>query len=117
VLVKSLVAQGLSAPPPVVGLALVDTGASVSCVDATLPSKLGVKPTGVTQLYGATGGGSSSVYPMRVVIQGIAWTLDFQRLVEANLAPLGYVALLGRDVLSRMSLHYLGHVGEYTLAV
>ena len=117
-LVKSLLSGGGTAPTPVIGPALIDTGASVSCVDASVPPKLGVNPIGTTHLHGATGGGASSMFPMRVVVLNMAnWTLDFQYMVQASLSPLGYVALLGRDVLRAGSLHYLGHVGEFQISV
>jgi len=117
-LVKVLVASGKPAPKPVVGPALIDTGASVSCVDSAVPAKLGVNPVGTSQLYGATGGAPSPMYPLRVVFVGMTnWTVDFQYLVQATLSPLGYVALLGRDVLRITSLQYLGLTGEFVFSV
>lgn len=117
-LVNKLTSEGSPAPSPINGPALVDTGASVSCVDRSVPARLGLSPIGTTQLSGATGGGLRSLYPMRIVVQGMGnWTLDFQYVVEADLAPLGYVALLGRDVLRFTVLQYFGHVGEFTVSM
>lgn len=116
-LTKSLTEAGLPVPAPVSGLGLIDTGASVSCVDSGVPGKLGVKPIGTTTLTGATGSGLRALFPMRLVIPAIQLTLDYQYVTEADLSPLGYVALLGRDFLEKATLIYHGNVGEYALSV
>ncbi len=115
-LAQRLVAASTPIPAPVVGLALIDTGATVSCVDSSVPPRLTVNPVGRTTLSGATGRGASALYPMRLVIRGVGLTVDYSHLVGAELSPMGYVALLGRDFLSRTLLVYHGPVGEYTLS-
>jgi hypothetical protein len=115
-LAASLAAAGKPVPAPINGPALLDTGASVSCVDKSVPPKLGLNPVGTTILQGAKGGGPSSLFPMRLEIQVMKWTIDYSNMVEADLAALGYLAIIGRDVLRLAQFVYHGHVGEYTLS-
>jgi hypothetical protein len=115
-LAASLTAAGKQVPAPVVGYALIDTGASVSCIDANVPPRLGLQPTGSAMLTGAKGGGQSSTYAVRLVVQATQQVVEYQNMVEADLATLGYVALLGRDYLAGASLIYNGPTGEYTLS-
>jgi hypothetical protein len=79
-------------------------------------SGLAVNPVGTTTLAGATGRAPSPMYPMRLVVPGNGMTLDYSGMVGANILSLGYVALLGRDVLRNAMLLYVGHVGEYSLS-
>jgi hypothetical protein len=88
----------------------------VSCVDPSVAARLTVNPVGTTTLAGATGRAPSPMYPMRLVVPGNGMTLDYSGMVGANILSLGYVALLGRDVLRNAMLLYVGHVGEYSLS-
>ena len=116
VLAKLLAESGKPAPAPVSGMALLDTGATASVVDASVVQALGVNPVGVATVGTAGGPATQPVYPIRIQLQGVNLTIDFGRVTGAPLKEMGFVALLGRDMLARMILFYDGPNSEYTLA-
>jgi len=115
-LAKLLAETGKPAPSPVSGMALVDTGATASVVDASLVDALGVKPVGTASVGTAGGQVTQPVYPIRIQLQGVGLTINFSRVTGAPLKEMGLVALLGRDMLTSMILYYDGPNSEYTLA-
>lgn len=56
------------------------------------------------------------VFPIRMQLKGVGLVINFSRVTGAPLKTMGIVALLGRDMLSRMTLYYDGPNSEYTLA-
>jgi predicted aspartyl protease len=114
-LAQKLTASNLPIPAPVKGMALIDTGATMTAVDAAAVSALGVNPIGVVPVGTAGGPTSHPVYPIKLQLQGIGLVLNFGRVTGAPLSGMGLVALLGRDVLTRMILIYDGPSSEYTL--
>lgn len=108
-------------PSPVSGLALIDTGATMSCVDDDVITKLGVSPIGQTTISGSNGSHTVNTYPSHFRFPAISgFEIDFTSTVGIDLQvqkvgnqPI--VALLGRDVLSKCVLVYNGHLGMYTL--
>lgn len=111
-------------PNPVAGLALIDTGATISAVDAAVVQQLGVQPVGVTSVGTAGGPHQQALYPARFVFPGTPIPpIEFSQLLGANLVgqavagqqgPL--IALLGRDILRHFVLVYNGPAGMFTLA-
>jgi len=104
--------------------ALVDTGASCTCIDPSVLNQLGLTPTGSIQINTPSTGAqpaSANQYDVSLVI-----------LTAANLAPLihatmpvvetelvsmqGFHVLLGRDVLRGCLLVYDGQNGLFSLA-
>ena len=85
-LTEKLTRENKPIPQPKAGLALIDTGATHSCVDDDVISQLGVNPI------------------LGVNIQA----------QQVNNQPI--IALLGRDVLLRCVFIYNGSLGIYTLA-
>ena len=110
-------------PTPVPGLALIDTGATLSAVDATVVQQLGVQPVGLANVGTAGGQQQQATYPARFTFPGTGLpNIDFGQLLGANLTgqivaahqqPL--IALLGRDILQQFILIYNGPVGMFTL--
>jgi hypothetical protein len=115
-LAKLLADSSTAGPSPISGWAVIDAGASTSVVDATLVNALGVKPVGVAKVGTARGPARQPVYPIRITIQGIILTMSFSRVTGAPLKEMGSMALLGRDMLTRMILFNDGPRSEYTLA-
>lgn len=116
---------GKPIPPMSIALAVIDTGAEVSAVDSAVLTplyNLGIQPTRFVFVnVGGTGGGPLPEYPVSLSIgaslgsrQGL--TLRNQAMLAHDLAPLGYQAILGRDVLSRCLLVYDGPSQSVTLA-
>lgn len=54
-LVTYLQSQGLPVPPPVSGLALIDTGATLCMVDDSTVQALGIPPFGTTSIHTPAG--------------------------------------------------------------
>ena len=115
-LAQQLKATNMPIPPPVKGMALIDTGATMTAVDAGVVAALGVNPIGVVPVGTAGGPAKHPLYPIKLQLQGIGLVLNFGRVTGAPLSGMNLVALLGRDVLSRMILIYDGPSSEYTLS-
>ena len=122
-LAAQLQQSGQLVPTPVAGLALIDTGASLSAVDASTVQQLGVQPVGIANVGTAGGVQQQATYPARFTFPGTNLPgIDFGSLIGSNLAgqivaghqqPL--VALLGRDLLQQFILIYDGPMGSFTL--
>ena len=104
-------------PAPHVGLALIDTGASITGVDQDVLGQLGLNPTSVVQV--ATPGGQvpQFVYACDLSFPGTPiGTIPFGFVVGSQLGGMGYSALIGRDFLRFFQIVYNGPEGFWTLA-
>jgi predicted aspartyl protease len=113
---KALAGQGRALPVPKTGWALIDTGASNTCIDEQAAREMGLPIHDVASIQSASHEKvSCNVYP--VLIHTPIIDLNSPRTVGAALAAQGLLVLIGRDVLQRCTLHYNGVTGEFTLAV
>ena len=119
----ALTAAGQPIPNGVQIQALVDTGASGSCVDPAVLQSLGLTPTGVTTI--STPSSPAHVaqqYDVSIAVPGS--TATHNPYIAANVpvvaaqlsAPQGFQALFGRDILGDCLLVYNGPMGYFTLA-
>jgi predicted aspartyl protease len=103
--------------------ALVDTGASGTCIDPMVFQALGLQPTGTTPMITASTGQT----PVDAETYDVSITVPNgpnQPLVIPNMAvsasqlfmAQGFHALLGRDILQRCVLTYNGSMQFFTLA-
>jgi Aspartyl protease len=121
-------AQALTAAsqaiPPVQNIrAMVDTGASGTCVDPSVFAALQLQPTGsIPMLTPSTGSTpiDTDTYDVSIIIpNGVLVGLSIPNMpVSASelFAGQGFHALLGRDILQRCVLTYNGSIGLFTLA-
>jgi predicted aspartyl protease len=110
--------QGKPIPKPVLGQALIDTGASITAVDDSTITSLGVQPIGVTMVHTPSGSAQQNLYPVRFVFPGSGLPeLSATQAIGSVLLPQGIVALIGRTALSSVILVYNGPVGMITLAI
>lgn len=121
----ALAEAGVAIPTPVPVRALVDTGASMTCVDPiVLVDGLGLTPkTQIPCLTPTTGSSPEmkDVYDVSVLIFA---KMNEPALEQATMpvmasdlfAAQGIHALIGRDILARCLLHYNGDAGLFTLA-
>jgi len=119
---KFLSTQNQQIPAPRSGLALIDTGATRSCVDSQIISSLGVNPIGITTLGTARGRSQHHLYPAKFSFPAIRFEVEFGSVVGVDLSGQGagnmqIIALIGRDVLSRCILIYHGTKGCFSLAL
>jgi predicted aspartyl protease len=119
--VAKLKSLGMVFPVPVVGRALVDTGASHTCIDIGIINALGLSPTGSTPVHTPSTRGAAIVmdlYDVSVVFGDgkpgpRTYTLE---LIETDLASQGFDLLVGRDILARCILNYDGPNGVFSIA-
>ncbi len=113
---KGLVAQGKTVPAPRSGLALIDTGASNTCVDEQTAKDLGLPVIDVANMQSASHEKHScNVYPVQIITPIV--TLNAPRAMGAALASQGLLVLIGRDVLQNCNLFYNGPAGQFTLSL
>ena len=125
-LAAQLQQAGTPIPAPATGLALIDTGASISAVDIGVIQRLGVQQVGVAQIGGVGGVNQHALYPCRFVFPGVGFPpIDFTSIVGAPLIGIGgaqaagqqTIALFGRDLLQYFILVYNGPGATVSLAM
>ena len=110
-------------PSPVVGRALIDTGATDSCIDPAVTAELGLEPRARTRVHTA----STADEPHRVTLvdmsifllpeQGDPLALPAIPAMEIKiLQSQGIHALIGQDVLARCVLVHDGPQQRFTLS-
>jgi hypothetical protein len=101
-------------PTPIKARALVDTGASCTCIDPDILSQLNLTPTGAVPMQTPTTAGTPvtcSQYDVGLAIPvsgGAVFQVRSLGVIESKLKPQGFDVLIGRDVLSRALLVYHG---------
>lgn len=121
----ALTAAGVPIPQGVQIRGLVDTGASVTCVDPSVIQSLNLSPTGTVPLNTPTTGHTphnAYQYDVSLLMPGALPT--HTPLLIPNIAIVGAVllqaqgfhALIGRDVLSECLFSYNGQSGLFSIA-
>jgi hypothetical protein len=110
-------------PPAVPIRALVDTGASCTCIDPSVLVALSLTPTGSVNISTPSTGSaphSADQYDVGFAIPnggGLPFFLRTMPVIASELLnPQGFHALLGRDVLQHCVFVYNGDMGFFTLA-
>jgi hypothetical protein len=121
----ALAAAGRQLPDPVSIRALVDTGASCTCVDpSVLITRLGLTPTGSVNVNTPSTGSTphrADQFDVALIIPAAtgapALVLQTIPVVSSELlGGQGFHALIGRDILDRCLFVYNGAVKLFTLA-
>jgi len=108
---------GKDIPDPVSGYALIDTGASNTCIDNQVAEELGLPAIDVVRMLSASEETEQYVYPAQIDVVGSPVMVDAPKAIGANLQDRNMVALIGRDLLSETTLRYNGAIGEFTLSI
>ena len=118
-----LQAAGQPVPPPVSVVLLVDTGATLTVVDAALIQPLGVNPTGAVMIHTPSTAGnpvSMPQYDLMIYVPGApnsqGWLIDSIPVTGGSFAGQAINGLIGRDIIDRGLLVYNGQSGHFTLA-
>lgn len=124
---RSVALKAAQQPVPTIQViqALVDTGASCTCIDPSVISALQLSPTGSVGMSTPSTGSQPHTalqYDVAIVIPGsnqnhAPFVLSNLPVVECILlANQGFHALIGRDILQHCILSYNGVMQQFTLA-
>lgn len=124
IIAQTLTDRGDPVPAPIAGMALIDTGATFTCVHEPVLQQLGLNPIGVTTSGTAAGPVQQSQYPARLVSPDQAWTFDVASVIGVDLSgqqvpldpPQDLIALIGRNLLQYCVLVWNGPGGFWTLS-
>jgi predicted aspartyl protease len=113
---KPLLAQGkaiIGAP----GVALIDTGATVSAIDEEIAKELKIPVVDQGKMGSASHESTPcNLYPVQITIGGVL-VLQIPRAMGAKLKPMGLIAIIGRDILQQCTLFYNGGTGTISLSI
>lgn len=105
------------APPGVLGQIMVDTGASVSCVDKDILIGLGISPIGECEVLTPQGKDVQDIYVCGLDFPGTGLDpIPKIFVLGSDLKGHGAGALLGRDVLASGVLVYNGIAGHWVIS-
>lgn len=109
-------AKGIPIPSEHNLLALIDTGASNTSIDVSIASKLSLIARDERTVLTPSGESKQELFDVAVVIPALHPTFRFElQVLGANLGKQPYQVLIGRDILSLMTLVYHGWDNSYTL--
>lgn len=115
---KAIADKGETIPQPVSGFALIDTGASITCIDQGAADRAGLAVVDSGPITSATHEAEIvPIYAGKLDIAGLVTNLTTHRAYGANLASQGLIALIGRDALKRCVLVYNGLDGSFSLSL
>jgi len=113
--------QNIPVPSPITGWALIDTGASRTCVDQAVLSSLMIKPISTVTMFSANGQAIHEICPTKLYFPSLKLSIDFGSVISVNLEgqdildkPL--IVLVGRDILSNTLFFYNGSSGLFVFA-
>lgn len=118
-----LTKEGKPVPGPVAGAALIDTGATVTCVHEPVLKTLGLNPVGVAMSGTAGGAKQQYLYPAMIGCPSQKWEISADRVVGVDLTgqnipidpPQELLVLIGRNVLRHWVLIWNGPGGFWTV--
>ena len=117
-LAGELLQQGKPLPTPVSGLALIDTGASSTCVDDETAKAMGLPVIDVVKMASASHDATDQcVYPVQIEFVGFPINIESPRTIGAALKVQGLLLLVCRDVLAHTMFVYNGLAGEITFCI
>lgn len=128
VVADALKAAGKSVPPPVTGMAMVDTGATLTCANEDCLKKLNLPPIGTVTSLTANGPVLQNQYVARLYFPRMPATFnaafELIALPGSNLTgqkvpvvpPQDLIVLIGRTALARCILVWNGPAGYWSLS-
>ncbi|MCL4557585.1 MAG: retroviral-like aspartic protease family protein [Deltaproteobacteria bacterium] len=121
VISEALQKQGKPVPSPIQANALIDTGASGSHISPKKSKLLGLTPHGVAQMFTAGNPTMTNVFVVSLdigVLFGSPMVIDPIAVIEAPLIGQTNIdCIIGRDILSRSTLIYIGYVNTFSLSI
>jgi len=122
---RRLAEEGQSIPHPISGIAVIDTGASITGVEMNVLQSLGIQPVSRVILHTPSGPATTYLYPVSLILNPRSPNplgFDFGAVASVSLGQLPIpggqlIALLGRDFLRRCVLIYHGPQARFTLCL
>lgn len=107
---------GTPIPAPIKVSALIDTGASASCIREDIAKSLGLNPVGVQQISTPSTTATCAEYfvALQLPSMGVIWEGKF---IATPLPGQNIACLIGRDLLSHGVLVYNGQDGSFTFCL
>jgi hypothetical protein len=120
---SSIIASGQAPPASRTGVALIDTGATLTCVHEPDLIALGLNPVSTVTSGTAAGPVQQSIYVARLTFPQFGWSgdlavagVDLTGQQVKTSPPQSIVALLGRNILSSWTLVWNGPGGFWSVA-
>jgi hypothetical protein len=121
---EALVQLGHALPAPQMGLAILDTGATMTAVHEPALTALGLQPVNTVNMGTANGPVLQNVYAARVYFPTVGWNVELQQVVGSNLAgqiipvrpPQPLICLIGRNTMQDWVVIWNGPGGFWTVA-
>ena len=113
---------GETVPNAVAGTFLIDTGASITAVDPELLAGLNLPVISQTPIMTPSTGGVphlADMFDVGFLISndhGAPFIIPALPIISSSLRPQGIDGLIGRDILRRCTLTYIGSAGLYSLS-
>lgn len=115
-LANQLQAAGTVIPPPITGVGLLDTGASISGIDDAHAQQLGLVPISSTQVATPSGSATQRLYGVKLEFPGTMLPpVPFLMVTGSQIKNQGIDVLIGRDYLNDKVLIYNGPMRLYTI--
>jgi len=104
-------------PTPVVGRALIDTGATFTAIDRGAATQLNLVAIDTIPSGTAAGPQICPRYPARLMFPGTPIPgINLPLVVGVDLTGQGFIVLLGRDFLASFVMTYNGPLGQFILS-
>lgn len=107
--------QGQALPQAQTVKGLIDTGASISTVSEDVAASAGLAQVGSVEVGGVGGSGMKPIYAARLSLPQYGVALDPIEMAGVTIPFADVKVLIGRDVLKRLSLDYVGPAGTFDL--
>jgi hypothetical protein len=114
---QSLQATNIPLPYPIISQGLFDTGCTVTSIDQSVATTLGLRVRGYTTVHTANGPVNVGQYLISLAFPGTQ--LKGQNLLmvnSVNLSGQPFQVLIGRDLMSLWSITYNGPAGFISIA-
>lgn len=97
---------------------MIDTGASVTCIDDELAQRLKLPAIDRVKMASASHNAvEMNAYPILIQFIGVPIKINVSKAMGASLTSQEIVALIGRDALRSFTLFYNRLAGEITISI
>jgi hypothetical protein len=104
-------------PPPIAVKALVDTGCTITSIDNSLVTALGLKVRGYNPIHTANGTTIASQHQVSLAFPGTNLAgRQIHTVQTANLTGQPFLVLIGRDLMASWSVTYNGPAGFVSIS-